>query len=63
MTPHNDRPSFLTVLLSQLRRLTTLELIQLIAGVSLELQRRYVAEQHGQDLSPAPSTADSEVSE
>ena len=59
--PNNDQPAILCVILTQLRRLSTLELIQLIAGVALELQYRHRAEQRGEEITPPPSTCDSEA--
>ena len=61
LMPNNDQPAILCVILSQLRRLSTLELIQLIAALALELQYRHRAEQRGEDITPPPSTCDSEA--
>ena len=59
--PNNDQPAILCVILTQLRRLSTWELIQLIIGVALELQYRHRAEQRGEDITPPPSACDSEA--
>ena len=53
--PDNDQPAILCVILTQLRRLSTWELIQVIFGVALELQQRHRVD------TPPPSTGDSEA--
>ena len=59
--PNNDQPAILCVILTQLRRLSTWELLQVLFGVTLELQHRHQAEQRGEEITPPPSTCDSEA--